>query len=52
MGTPKMHELPGLSKIPAFAKLQLPDFSPRDGMEFVKQSQAEVTATEAMLGSV
>jgi HD-like signal output (HDOD) protein len=52
MGTPKMRELPGLSKIPAFAKLQLPDFSPRDGMEFVKQSQAEVTATEAMLGSV
>ncbi|MFT5219626.1 MAG: HD-like signal output (HDOD) protein [Gammaproteobacteria bacterium] len=51
MGTSKMIDLPSLSKIPAFAKLALPDFSPANAIEFIKQSQADVAAVEAMLGS-
>lgn len=51
MGTSAMSSLPALSKMPAFLKLKL-DFSAEDSINFIKESEDEVTAVESMLGLV
>ncbi len=51
MGTPAKIDLPALSKMPAFLKLQL-EFSAEDSITFIKESEAEIAAIESMLGSV
>ena len=50
MGTPARSSLPALTKMPAFVKLEL-DFSAEDSIDFIKESEDEVTAVESMLGS-
>ena len=52
LGTEHANQLPLLSKMPAFFKLKLTDFSPQDSLEFLKESQDEVAAIEQMLGSI
>ncbi len=52
LGTERASQLPLLSKMPAFYKLKLTDFSPQDSIEFLKESQDEVAAVEQMLGSI
>lgn len=51
IGTPVKNSLPALSRMPAFLKLKL-DFSAEDTINFIEESEAEVTAVESMLGSV
>lgn len=51
MGTSAMSSLPALSKMPAFLKLKL-NFSAEDSINFIKESEDEVTAVESMLGLV
>ncbi len=51
MGTGVVDKLPGLSKLPAFRKLEL-GFSAEDSLDFIAESEAEVAAIESMLGAV
>lgn len=51
LGTPVRNSLPALSKLPAFLKMEL-GFSAEDSIDFIKESEAEVSAVESMLGSV
>ncbi len=51
MGSGTVDSLPGLSKLPAFRKLDL-RFSAVDSLDFIAESEAEVAAIESMLGSV
>lgn len=51
LGTPVEKNLPALSKMPAFLKLQL-KFSAEDSISFFEESKAEVAAVESMLGSI
>lgn len=51
MGSGTVDSLPGLSKLPAFRKLDL-GFSAADSLDFIAESEAEVAAVESMLGSV
>jgi HD-like signal output (HDOD) protein len=51
MGTPAQKNLPSLSRMPAFRKLQL-EFSAEDSISFIQESRAEVAAIESMLGAV
>lgn len=52
LGTEHAKQLPLLSKMPAFYKLKLTDFSPQDSIAFLQESQDEVAAIEQMLGSI
>jgi len=52
LGTEHADQLPLLSKMPAFEKLKLTDFSSQDSIEFMKESQDEVAAIEQMLGTI
>lgn len=51
MGSPAQKNLPSLSRMPAFRKLQL-EFSAEDSISFIQESRAEVAAIESMLGAV
>jgi HD-like signal output (HDOD) protein len=52
IGTPEMHNLPPISKMPAFAKLGLKTEKLPEILAFVKASQAEAGTIERSLGSL
>jgi HD-like signal output (HDOD) protein len=51
LGSRRMDRLPLLAKMPAFFKLGL-NMDPHMSLDFIRQSQAQVSAVEQMLGSI
>jgi len=49
IGTPRMHQLPSLDQVPAFARLGLGEFSPRLGILILDKAQEKIARAEALL---
>ncbi len=52
IGTAEMESLPPISKLPAFDKLGLSDLGPKQIIEFMNESRAELEAFESHLGAI
>ena len=52
IGTDMMSSLPPISTLPAFSKLGMTTLTPVEILQFLKDSKAEIEATESLLGGI